>query len=229
MEDKQTQHEQPNFAVMGIATVIGIVVLGLSVYAAYRYSQTRGSGLVFPGGVTYLGPSPTPTLSPNQPPTAPLRFTAGPDVSWLTYNGKLYPYSFSYPSTLTLVVFPGDMADSVAIAWGNLPPQQNILVNMEFIDQRDSSIVGKPKIEFVRSWYKYFSGLKGLGKIVPFTNINGVKGFKASYINYAGDSPNVDVFFDVAEDKNKMIHLANGILDPTIFDRIIDSVKWNPK
>ena len=227
--DNDVTNGQPDIKVMAIATIVGLIILGGALYVAFRYSQTRSSNIILPAGVTYLGPSPTPTVSPDQPPTAPLRFTAPSDVTWLTYDGKLYPYSFSYPSTLALVVFPGDLTDGVAIAWGNIPPQQNILLNMEFIDKRDPALRDKPKVEFVKTWYKYFSGLKDLRKIEPFTNTSGLKGFKASYINYAGNSPNVDVFFDVPDDKNKLIHLANGILDPEIFKRLVDSVKWNPK
>lgn len=218
----------PDFAKLAIATVIGVFLLGGAVYAAYRYSQKQASNIVLPGGVTYLGPSPNPA-SAEQPPTAPLRFTASSDVTWDVYTGKIYSYSFSYPSTLPLAVFPGDVSESVAITWGNIPPQQNILFNIEFIDKRDTSFLSRPKIEYVKNWYKFFSGLKGIAKVERFTNTNGLKGYKASYINYADATPNVDVFFEVPTQPNIMIHLANGILDPVIFDRILDTLKWTPQ
>jgi hypothetical protein len=225
--DKEQDVDQPNFTKLAIATFLGVVILGAAVYIAYRYSQKQAGNVVLPGGVTYLGPSPT-AAAAKQPPTAPLRFTAAANVSWTTQSGKVYPFSFSYPSTLSLVVFPGDLSDSIAIAWGNIPPQQNILFNMEFIDQRDESFLNQPKIEFVRNWYKFFSGLKGVESVQPFTNTNGMKGYKASYINYANTSPNVDVFFEIPGNSDLMLHMANGILDPTIFNRIIDTVKWTP-
>lgn len=215
----------PNFTKLAIATIAAVVILGGAVFATYRYSQKQMGNIVLPGGVTYLGASPT---TPVQPSTAPLRFTAASTVSWNIQTGNIYPHSFSYPSTLPLVFFPGDASDSVAIAWGNIPPQLNILLNMEFIDKRDEEYIGKPKIEFVRNWYKYFSGLKGVARVEPFTNTNGLKGYKASYINYADTSPNTDVFFEVPGSDSILIHMANGILDPVIFDRIIDSLKWTP-
>lgn len=223
--EKKREIDQPDFTKLAIATFLGVFILGAAVYAAYRYSQRQAGNIILPGGVTYLGPSPT-TVTKQQPPTAPLRFTAPADVSWTTQGGKIYPYSFSSPSTLALVVFPGDPSDSIAISWGNLPPQNNLLFNMEFIDKRDEKLLNKPKIEFVRNWYKFFSGLKGVSNVQPFTNTNGLKGYKASYINYADATPNVDVFFEISGYPNMMLHVANGILDPVIFNRIIDSVKW---
>ncbi len=215
-----------DFTKLAIATIVGVLILGGSVYAAYRYSQRQRGDIVLPGGVTYLGPTAVPNVT--SPPTAPLRFTAPSNVNWKIQSGNLYPYSFSYPETLPLVIFPGDTTDSIALAWGNIPPQQNILLNMEFIDQRDPKLVGQPNIEYVKNWYKFFSGLKGVAQVTPFTNTQGLKGYKASYLNWADQAPNVDVFFEIPGDKTALIHLANGILDPSIFDRILDSLQWNP-
>lgn len=228
-EENQDALDSPNFVKLAIATIGGVLIIGGAVYGAYRYSQKQSNNIVLPGGVTYLGPTPK-TENPGgdkQPPTAPLRFTAPPNDTWKTQGGKLYAYSFSYPSTLPLVVFPNDPIDSIAISWGNIPPQQNILLNIEFIDKRDPSAVYKPKYEFVKNWYKFFSGLKGVANVVPFTNTQGLKGYKATYINWADQTPNIDVFFEVPKEKYVLIHLANGILDPAIFDRILDTVKWN--
>ena len=224
-DNNQEQREDQDFAKLALATLAGVLILGGAVYAAYRYSQKQAGNIVLPGGVTYLGPSPNPPAGGTQPPTAPLRFTAASNVDWKVYTGKIYPYTISYPSTLPLVIFPDDPMDSVALSWGNIPPQQNILLNMESIGKRDPSYTGKPKIEFVKNWYKYFSGLKGVSKAEPFTNTQGLKGYKASYLNWANQAPNVDVFFETP-DESVMINLANGILDSNIFDRIIDSVKW---
>lgn len=223
-------NNQANFPKLTIIIVAGIIILSLSVLAAFRYSQKQSGNIILPGGVTYLGPSPTVNPSPTiaQPPTAPIRFTAETNTTWNTYLGKIYPYSFSYPSSLPLVVFPNDSMDSVAIAWGNIPPQQNILLNVEQVDKRDPSYGLKPKIEYVENWYKFFSGLKGVAKIEKFTNSSGLKGYKAYYLNYANTSPNIDIFFEIPQEPKLMIHVANGILDPSIFERLINSLKWIP-
>lgn len=220
--------EQLDIVKLSIITFAGILILSIAIFAAYKYSQRQSGNIVLPGGVTYLGPSPTPTFSVPPTPT-PHLFTSASDTEWKTYKGKIYPYTISYPSALTIVVFPDDPIDSVAIVWDNIPPQQNILLNMEFIDKRDSKLAIQPKVEYVRNWYKFFPGLKGVAKVGPFTNTQGLKGYKATYINLAGATPNLDVFFEIPGNNNHMIHLANGILDPTIFSRIIDSLKWNTK
>lgn len=210
-----------------IATVTGILLLSGAVFASYRYSQRQSNNLILPGGVTYLGPSPSSPPSSGQAQT-PARFTAESGVTWNTYSGKLYPYTFSYPASLPIVIFPGDTNDSVAIAWENIPPQANVLLNMEFIDKRDPKLTKEAKIEYVRNWYKFFPGWKDVASVTPFTNTNGLKGYRAVYINTLGASPNSDVFFEIPNRPNTLIHLANGILDPAIFDRIVDSLKWVP-
>lgn len=210
-----------------IVTTTGILLLSAAVYGAYRYSQNRSSSLILPGGVTYLGPSLSPAPSV-QPSSSSLRFTAPSDVIWDTYSSKVYPYLFSYPASLPIVIFPGDTNDSVAIAWGNIPPQENVLLNMEFIEKRDPNLTKQSKIEYVRNWYKFFPGWKSVASVIPFTNANGLKGYRAVYINTLGASPNLDVFFEVPNNQNILIHLANGILDPPLFDRIVDSLKWVP-
>lgn len=43
-----------------IAVVLGILILLAALFISYRYSQKQPSGLLFPAGSTYLGPSPTP-------------------------------------------------------------------------------------------------------------------------------------------------------------------------
>ncbi|OGG17645.1 hypothetical protein A3D78_05320 [Candidatus Gottesmanbacteria bacterium RIFCSPHIGHO2_02_FULL_39_14] len=225
---KQPSSSDPiNIFKLTTITIGALLILASAFLIAYRYSQSRQGGIVLPGGVTYLGSTPTIplALSPT-PTTAPLSFTTDATTSYKEFFGAKYPYVFSYPETLPLVVFPNDPLDSVAISWGNLLPQQNILLNMEFMADRDNSDVYKTKKEFVENWWQYFSGLKGVASVQPFTNLNGLKGYKAQYINLENAAPNVDVFFEVPGRSDIMIHLANGILDQTIFDRIIDSVKW---
>ncbi len=221
----ENDEEQLDIVKLTVVTVAGILILSMAIFAAYRYSQRQSGNIVLPGGVTYLGLSPTPTTT-NLPVPTPRRFTTASNTAWKTYQGKLYPYAISYPSTLTIVIFPDDPTDSVAISWENIPPQINILLNMEFIDKRDPDLTTQPKVEYVKNWYKFFSGLKGVAKVEPFTNTSGMKGYKANYINLSNATPNVDVFFEIPGNNTTLIHLANGILDPIIFDRILDSIKW---
>src|SRR3989338_422954 len=201
-----------------------------ALYIAYRYSLLQSNNIILPGGITYLGPSstakpilPTLTLKPHKV------FTAPSDEKWVTYHGVIYPYSFNHPQSLSLAVFPKDKADSVAFSFDKVDPRVNILLNIDKISDRDPGFSGKPIIDYVKNWYMYFSGLKGVDKIDAFQNDNNLKGYRAVFINDVNQTPNVDIFFEVPGNNDLVIHLANGNLDPSIFDRIVDSVKWTPK
>ncbi len=227
---KEKDREEINLAKLVIITVCAVFILGTAVYLAFRYSQKQSGGIILPGGVTYLGetPSPAPRIDKAEPTITPIKFSVDSSVSWKTFSGNIYPYSFSYPSTLPLVIFGGDKSDSVAIDWGNIKPQQNVLLNIELIDIRDPSYLKKNKTEYVNNWYKFFPGLKGVQSVEKFTNSNGLVGYKAKYLNHANVAPNLDVFFEVPKRTDIMIHLGSGILDSDVFNRIVDSVKWEP-
>ncbi len=203
-----------------------LILLSGALAISYKYSQKQSSNIILPGGVTYLGPSVTgePTIPPT--PTSMPKFTADKDVKWKIQSGKIYPYSFAYPSTLVLVVFPNDINDSIAISFNDRPAQQNVLINMEFIDKRDPKLISEAKLDYVKNYYKFFSGLKGVQNVEVFTNSTGLKGYRAVYINTANQTPNTDVFLEIPGDPTKMIHMANGDLEPAIFDKIADSMRW---
>lgn len=219
--------EKPDIKKIALGLIIGSVVLGGVVYAGYLYTQKYGVNLTLPRGQTYLGKGSGFEELIN-PPTAPQRFTAGPDVQWIELKGRIYNYSLNYPETLILSIFPGDPSDSVAISWGNIPPERNIFLNVENIPDRDPAYIGKVE-EYARNWWQFFSGLTGIRSLEKITTTSGLTGYKAIYINTADQSPNVDIFFAIPGDPNKVIHIANGVLDTVIFNRIIDSLRWEPK
>lgn len=219
----KNMEERPDMKKIAAGIIVGTVILGGALFFAWKYSQKQGIKLTLPSGGTYTGE--TSGFQETNPPTAPQRFTAPADVEWITYQGKIYPYTFSYPKTLPLANFPNDPLDAVGIAWGNLNPQFNILLDIENIEEIDPANVGNVEA-FVRNWWKRFSGLKGVLSVDKFVNTNGLKGYKAIYINQADQTPNVDIFFEVPQNPKLVIHLANGILDPLIFNRIVDSVNW---
>ena len=43
-----------------IAVVLGVLILLFTLFISYRNSQKQPSDPMYPGGATYLGPSPTP-------------------------------------------------------------------------------------------------------------------------------------------------------------------------
>ncbi len=205
-------------------TTCVVALLSLGAVWAYHIARAGSGTIVLPGGVTYLGPT-----NEQKTQTAPLRFTAPPTTRWAVYEGTVYPYSFSYPSSLTLVAFPNDPTDAVAISWGNISPQENILINVENLEAstKTETFMKKSKREYIAFWWQQYDGLTGVSQITEFTNAQGLRGWRAKFINTAGATPNDDVFFELPGRSELVIHLANGVLDPSIFDRIVDSVAWD--
>ena len=220
MEDK------PDFKKILLGLIAGTVLIGIVVIAGYTYSQKLigRNKVTLPAGQNYLGEN-VPNFSGETPPTAPQRFTAPADVAWKEFKGTKFPYSFNYPETLNLGVFPNDPSDAVAIVWGNIPPESNILLDVESVGEKAPQYIGNVE-EYVKNWWKSFPGLKGVKSITKFTNANGLVGYRAIYINVADQTPNVDIFFQIPQNRNIVIRLANGSLDPVIFDRIVDSLRY---
>ncbi len=211
------QISKPDLKRVGIGLLVGVFALSLGAYVGYYFGQNQVC--------LQEDESTNQTTLEQTPPTAPLRFTASSDTVWEEYEGKIYGYILSHPETLPVVIFPNDPSDAVAIEWGNIPAENNILLNVEDINNQAPEYVGDVK-GFVENWWRFFSGLKGVASVDRFTNAQGLVGYRAIYINSVDQSPNVDVFFAVPGRPEKVIHMANGILDPVIFDRIVDNLSY---
>lgn len=184
-------------------------------------------GLVFVVKSSRLGTTPESKSQP-APTTAPAPnvFQAKAGEATKTVNGKVYPFSFSYPESLQLVAFIDDPIDAIAINWNDVPPQQNILANIELLDKKERYYVGRQRA-YVEDYWKVFSGLTGIqGTIEEFTNAQGLKAYRVRYSDTNGQAPVQHVFFEVAGNNTVMIHLANGILEPKLFNAMVDSVTY---
>lgn len=219
----------------GIIVLGAFVVLMVVSVASFRYAKNRTPQIVLPNGLTYTGPaSPNrgePTATPPQA-SAPALSPDGTipvpkDVTWTTQTGKVYPYSFSYPSVLSLGVFPGDPFDSVTIFWGSTNPQENLLLRVEDLTKIPGmgEYVGKSKKEYAGIWWKQYSW-KGVTSVTEFTNNKGLKGHRATYTDSSGKSSYDNVFFEVPARPNLVIWMASKLLTPEVFDIIVDSVSW---
>ncbi len=229
-----------------VAVGISLIVLLLIILEHNLAFQGHGT-IVLPAGGTYLGPTTSPadtvTLAPSPVPsgaaskpapdgtytTAAGKFAVTKDAAWVTVRGNKYPYAFSAPKTLKLVPLSQNQYDIYAISWNNQPADQNVLVGVDDLSAKDSlkQYITTSKRAYVESWWKQF-GLTGVASITEFTNSRGLHGYRAKYINSAGQSPNDDVFFEVSDPKY-VIHLASGVLDASVFNPLIDSVAWNLK
>jgi hypothetical protein len=218
----------PAYKNTGIISVgISAVILALIVL---QHNLSFKGTIVLPAGGTYLGPSETIKPAPTNPPSLPTssegKFTVPKNATWVSVYGRIYPYSFQAPKSLTLVTFPQDQYDIYAISWNNQPPDQNVLIGVDNLNRTDTlkQYINVSKRGYVENWWKQF-GLTGVSSITEFTNSNNLKGYRAKYTVASGLSPNDDVFFETPNPAY-VIHLASGVLDISVFNLIIDSVSW---
>lgn len=223
MEEEVEQGKELIHVSIVVAGVV--VVLLLSIVIWHTWTTSRAGKLVLHSGYTYIGP--TPTTGPTAPTTAGGKFTVPSDAPWKTVSGSIYQYSFQAPEALNLVRFPNDPYDIYAIAWNNQSPESNVLIGVDNLakNEKFKEYVSQPKISYVENWWRQF-GLTGVASITPFTNKMGMKGYKAKYTVGNNPAPTDDIFFEVPKKKELVIHLANGVLDQAVFDRIVDTLSW---
>ena len=205
-----------------VILVVFLLIVGGVIYMVSK--KTKGSQ-VFPAGINYLSP----TNVEEAKPVLLYDFAKlAESTDWLTYKGKIFSYSLQYPKTLTPLTFPNDKMDAVTFKVNQMPPEQSLLLSIETISSRDKTLVGKPE-EFIRSYWKYFSGLKGLNKIEPVTNEKGLKGFKATYIIKANNSITGDSYFYMIEgNDDNLIRVADvfPVEGRAVFNRINNSLEY---
>lgn len=203
-----------------------LVLLGI-VLLAYQYSRPRTGAIVLPGGVTYLGPSPKVQETINNKQKASGKIPIPADAAWATQTGKKYPYTFLYPSTLSLGVFPNDPFDAVTIFWGDTNSQENLLFRVENLKEMKGkeAYIKKPKKDYVLDWWKDYTW-KGVADIAEFKNSKGLAGYRAKYLDASGSSPFDHVFFEIPNRPDLVIWLSGKMLEQGVFDRVVDSVDW---
>jgi len=227
MDTKKTIDETDetlNKSSLVFGNFVVLVVFVLLVGGVYLWvsKKNKTGQQVFPAGINYL--------SPQSPTTAPLYDFAklAETTDWVSYKGKLFPYSFQYPKEFTPVTYPGDKSDPVAFKVSALPPEQSLLLIVEKISGRDKNLVGKPE-EFVRNYWKFFSGLKALKNITKVTNEKELTGYKATYVIKGSNAITSDYYFFVIEgNDDTLLHM--GDIFPaegkTLFNRIMNSLEY---
>lgn len=194
-------------AVAVVVTVIGILL----VLVEYHRISGRQGAIVIPAGYNYLGPSPTPVTG---------------DTQWRSMKGHIYPYTMSVPAALSLTTFPNDPYDMYALMGSD--PASNVLIGVDDLSKNStrSQFTNQPKTAYINQWWKQFNILTGVKSIEPFTDSKGLKGYKVKFLTATGESSSLDIFFEVPDKPQYVIHLSNGSLDPAVFAKIVDSVGW---
>ncbi|OGG35921.1 hypothetical protein A2363_01630 [Candidatus Gottesmanbacteria bacterium RIFOXYB1_FULL_47_11] len=209
----ETDDYSSHMKVAGVGIVITLVCTGLVLLHYLRISGRTGT-IVIPAGNTYLGPAAAKPA--DQPPSEQSEPTL--------YHGRVYGYSFSAPQSVKLTALSDDTYDMYAVALPGTDPGSNVLIGLD--PKADPK---QNKRTYVQNWWKQFSGLKSIAGLEQFTNSRGLKGYKAKFVNTAGETPNLDVFFEVPKHPTYVIHLASGSLDPSVFEAIVNSVDWENK
>lgn len=192
-----------------IPFIIVTLVLFFSVIWAYQSAKNRTSMIVLPAGNTYLGPSPSPSSPSTQ--------NSVTSSTWSTWKGAMFPYTFSYPSAMSLGLFPDDPTDSVTAFIDGTDASSNIFFRVE-------KLTGSVK-DYAENWWKQYNW-KGLKTISEFTNSNGLKGYRATYMSDKGDTPYDHVFLEVPEKKDLVIWISGRLFSKGDFDRLVTSVSW---
>lgn len=191
-----------------IPIFIVTTILFSAVIWAYQSAKNRTSTIVLPGGITYLGPSPSPS-APSSPSTP----------TWSTWTGAIYPYTFTYPASMNLGLFPNDPMDSVTVFLDGTDASQNVFFRVE-------KLTGSP-MDYATNWWKQYAW-KGVSSVTAFTNTNGLKGYRAAYLNEKDETPYDHVFFEVPGKKDLIIWISGRLFSKEDFTKLVDSVHWNP-
>ncbi|MEK7577808.1 MAG: hypothetical protein AAB492_04305 [Patescibacteria group bacterium] len=191
--------DAPNTKTIGLALVISVILIS-GVFVAFSNANKQQGQIVLPAGGTYLGPTPTNTQE-----------------NWIQRKGKIYPYAFLYPDTLSLGEFPNDPTDSVTMFIANTDANTNLFFRVE-------TLTVKP-IEYAQNWWKQYNW-KGVSSVSAFTNSKGLTGYRAKYLDNNGTTPYDHVFFEVPKQTDLIIWISGKLFEPSVFDTLVDSVDW---
>lgn len=243
-EEKKSAEEAPDFTKIIVGLVIAVVVLGGLVYASYSFTQKKpAGGQTFPAGFKQPtadtpGAQQGTTLasvncSLNQPNPDSVwayyikcdRFKGSENATWNAYSNKEFGFDISLPTDLSTVEY----ANGLGINYKEIQAANNLLFSVDIASSRSGEFKDMKGDVYVKNWWRQFSGLTSLKSYEAFTNQFNVKGHKAQYLNFANESPNEEVFYEFPDKPGDYIHFASGILDKTVYDKIIDSFKWTKK
>lgn len=222
-EDFSEEVSKKNLVMINIAILVTFLVIVGGVY--YWVSNKSKGQQVFPAGINYVSPKGEEVKKP----VLLYDFAKLAESSdWVTYKGKIYPYSFQYPKVIGPLTFPNDKSDAVTFKVNELPPEQSLLLTVETISERDKNLVGKPE-EFAKNYWKFFSGLKSLSKIESITNEKGMKGYKANYVVKGSNAVTSDNYFFIIEGKDDiLLHIGDifPVEGKTVLNRLINSLEY---
>ncbi len=211
------------------AAVIAFTILMASVIGAYRYAKRYTSYVILPGGSDAYYGEPEKPQQKLQSQAPPNKFFADNTIEWVTQKGTVFSYAFFYPKSMKLGVFPGDPHDPVTIFWEKTNSQETIFFRVELLDTHElRKYIQLPKRQFVENWYKQY-GYKGVASYTEITNKQGLKGYRISYADASGNASKYHFFFEVPGRPDIMLWMSSDIIDWSVFERMVESLRWDTK
>ena len=210
-----------------LVSFIAFLILIVSVYLAYLRAKTYTSYVILPGGTgAYYGET---YGKQQQYEPSVTKFFADPKTTWATQKGTIFPYAFSYPTSMKLGIFPGDPHDPVTIFWEKTNSQVTIFFRVELLDTDQlRTYIKLPKRQFVENWYKQY-GYRGVASYTEITNKQGLKGYRVSYADTSGNASTYHFFFEVPGRSDIMLWMSSDIIDWSVFERMVESLTWETK
>jgi len=200
-------------------------MLFAGVYWAYNSAKSHQGSIVLPGGITYLGPSPTPTPRISSRTSTNIHIPVPSGTAWVERRGQSLSYSFLYPESLSLGVFPNDPYDSITVFYENTDANANIFFRVDNLTAlKKTEYIGKP-MEYAQNWWRDYAW-SGVSNVTKFTNKQGLTGFRATYTSSDNTTPYDHVFFEIPDRDDLIIWISGKLFEPAVFDRMVDSVSW---
>lgn len=221
-------HEEPIMkdnilVVMSVGILIVFLVL---VFGVYKWVSGKKGAVVFPAGLNYTGGENSQQTKSNARPNYDwAKMVAAAD--WKSFQSPLKQYKFQHPGELIPLIFPGDVNDSVTFDVSDIPVQFNLMVTVEAISYYDSDMVGSHE-EFVRNYWRFFSGLASLAAIESFQNEKGLLGYKVTYNTKGTGGTREGYFLIIPGQDDKIIHITNIFPKEaeSLFMRILNSLEY---
>ena len=216
--------KETNLSVLSITILVVFLVI---VGGLYWWVSKKSKGqVVFPAGINYTGEQTTP--APQQPQRPTYDYGKMADApNWVDFTSPRGQYIFKFPPEMIPLIFPGDVNDTVTFDVADVPAQFNLMVLVETISGYDAKLKGKPE-DFVKSYFKYFGGLKGLKEVETFQTDKGLQGWKVKYVTQADAVGSDNYFFLIPNQPDKVVHVNNifPAEGQAVFTRLLNSLEY---
>lgn len=209
-----------------------LVVIGLVVGGGYLYAKKQSGQQVFPSG--YQAPIPTDQIDCGQPKPSsaniwdyynkcdPIKL--GPDSKMVPHTDTKYNFTINIPDNIKL----STIGNGYGITYKEIAPNINHLYLYDPASGRQGELATLTGEDYVRNYWRQYSGLTGVKILDKIINSNGLTAYKAVYVIGGKTEGNQEVFFETKAGSGDFIHFTRGIIDPAVYDSIINSFKFTP-